>query len=199
MVSQDRYELSKEANPIILRTLQERIPFLEVAHSDENPNYVSQLDLLGHTDLVANFGSIKTYNLQNKSRSSKPGYEDICIECLAYKGTVTDPDTKKIIPISGAYYYEEDKVWLVPNLKMADGLSVYMKSRDQVYNFARYYLDILFSYPGVWDEAMTRAKRMDTDIMHCVYCVYFNPDKLVKMYLDCVAYVTLGPDMGDAI
>ena len=195
MVSQDRYELSKEANPIILSALQERIPFLEVAHSDENPEYVSQLDLFGHTDLIAGFGSIKMYNLQNKSRSSKPGYEDICIECIAYKGRTKDPDSGTQIPISGAYYYAKDNVWLIPNLKMADGLSVYLKTRGQVYNFARYYLDILFSYPGVWSTAMTGAKQMDTDTMHCVYCVYFNPDEFVSIYLRCVEYVVTGVDL----
>ena len=192
MVSKDRYELSKEANPIILAALQERIPFLEVSHSDENPDFVSQLDLFGHTDLVAGFGSLKMYNLQNKSRSSKPGYEDICIECLGYKGHTENPDLEQEIPISGAYWYEKEHIWLIPNLKMSDGLSVYLKSRNQVYNFARYYLDIFFSYPGVWDEAMTNAAPIKTDTMHCIYCAYFDPDKFVKMYLNCVAYVVLG-------
>jgi hypothetical protein len=197
MVSEDRYDLSKEANQAIQQALNERIPYVEIAHSDENPKFVSQLDLFGHTDLIVGFGSTKTYNLQNKSRSSKPGYNDICIECIAYKGNVTDPDTKTIIPISGAYYYEKDKVWLIPKLAACDGISVYLKNRGQVYNFARYYLDILFSYPGVWDAAMTGAKQMDTDTMRCVYCVYFNPDKFIDLYLHCVTYVVTGEGSGE--
>lgn len=199
MVSDDRYDLSKEANQNIIAALNERIPFLEVSHCDENPNFVSQLDLFGHTDLIVGFGSTKTYNLQNKSRSAKPGYEDICIECVGYKGRVKDPESGKEIPISGAYYYEPEKVWLIPKMEACDGISVYLKSRCQVFNFARYYLDILFSYPGVWDASVTGVKRMDTDTMRCVYCVYFNPDTFVKMYLNCVAYVTSGPNIEEAI
>ena len=194
MVSDDRYDLSKEANQNIIAALAERVPFLEVAHCDENPKFVSQLDLFGHTDMIVGFGSTKTYNLQNKSRSSKPGYDDICIECIGYKGRVKDPESGQEIPVSGAYYYELEKVWLVPKMEACDGISVYLKSRAQVFNFARYYLDILFSYPGVWDAAVTGVKRMDTDTMRCVYCVYFNPEKLVEMYLHCVAYVVCGPD-----
>ena len=192
MVSDDRYDLSKEANQNIITALAERVPFLEVAHCDENPKFVSQLDLFGHTDMIVGFGSTKTYNLQNKSRSSKPGYDDICIECIGYKGKVKDPESGQEIPISGAYYYELEKVWLVPKMEACDGISVYLKSRAQGFNFARYYLDILFSYPGVWDAAVTGVKRMDTDTMRCVYCVYFNPEKLVEMYLHCVAYVVCG-------
>ena len=195
MVSEDRYKLSQEANPIILEALTERIPYLQIAHADENPHYVSQLDLFGNTDLIAGFGSIKTYNMQNKSRSARGGHEDICIECLGYKGRVEDPTRGIEIPISGAFYYEKEKVWLIPNLKTADGLSIYLKSSGQVYNFARYYLDIMFSYPGVWESTMTGAKCMKSSTTQCIYCVYFQVDKFIERYLNCVSYVVKGPDI----
>ena len=192
MVIKSRYELSQEANPAIINALKERIPFFKVTHIDENAEYVSQLDLFGNTDLVTDFGSTKMYNLQNKSRSGKPGYTDICIECIAYKGKVADPDSGKYIPVSGAYYYEPDDCWLVPNLRMADGISIYMKHTGRVLNFARYYLDILFSYNGVWTSCMTGVKKFESDTMHCIYGVYFDTEEFIKLYLNCVAYVVTG-------
>lgn len=192
MVIQERYELSQKANPAIQEALKERIPFFKASHADENPKYVSQLDLFGNTDLVAEFGSTKTYNLQNKSRSGKPGYTDICIECIAYKGKVSDPDSGNYIPVSGAYYYEPDNCWLIPNLRMADGISIYMQHTGRVLNFSRYYLDILFSYKGVWTSCVTGVQKMDTDTMHCIYCVYFDTEEFIQLYLNCVAYVVCG-------
>jgi hypothetical protein len=45
---------------------------------------------------------------------------------------------------------------------------------------------------------MTGAKCMNTDTMHCIYCVYFDADRFIETYLNCVAYVVHGGAIEEA-
>ena len=191
MKNLNNYELAQMSKRVINSTLQERIPsILQPYNVDDNPDVISQLDLFGNIDQFNIIGT-KLYAFQHKSRNL--AYEDICVECIAYRGPTYDPVSgKKEVPISGAFYYKEDKIWLVPNYKQMEVFTAYLPRVNFVGVFSRFILDVLFADGEVWKLA-TGIQCINTDSDR--YCVFFNYKKFVEAYLSCVVKITTGNDV----
>lgn len=110
------FELAQMSKRVINPTLKDRIPNIQTPfHLDGNPNIISQVDIFSGVDQINAIGT-RLYKCQNKSRNL--AYEELCIECIAYKGhTYSSVTGQEEVPISGGYYYKKDQLWLVPNLK----------------------------------------------------------------------------------
>lgn len=183
------YELAQLSKRVIDATLKDRIPTIQHPfHLDDDPNVISQVDIFSGVDQINAIGT-KLYKCQNKSRNM--AYEEICIECIAYKGRTYSPVTgKDEVPIAGGYYYKNDQLWLVPNFKEMEVFSIYLPRVNFVGVFFRGVLDILFSDSEIWKTA-TGIQPIGTDR----YCVFFKYQKFVEEYLRCVIKVTTGNDV----
>ena len=84
MVNERKQKLCAEANEIIQKTMERRIPYYREIPADDNPRCVSQTDLYGYTDAVIQIASERLYHGQNKSRDESRS--DIVIECRGYAG-----------------------------------------------------------------------------------------------------------------
>ena len=183
------FELAQMSKRVINSTLKDRIPNIQTPfHLDGNPNIISQVDIFSGVDRINAIGT-RLYKCQNKSRNL--AYEEICIECIAYKGhTYSSVTGQEEVPISGGYYYKKDQLWLVPNFKEMEILSIYLPRVYFVGVFFRGILDILFSDNEIWKNA-TGIQPIGTDR----YCVFFKYSKFVEAYLRCVFKVTTGNEV----
>lgn len=186
MVQKTQYQLSQRAHNAINTALQKRIPHYQEFRIDNNPNYLSQVDLFGNVDTLITLGGTGVYKNQNKSRDDR---HDICIECRSYRCKTINPDTHAPIPIAGAYYYETAKCWLTPRWGDLDTFTVALPSVGFVGSFNRFYLEILFSKSKTW-ETMTGIHKEgnDTD----TYIVFFDYKTFCRLYLQTVADVMCG-------
>ena len=183
------FELAQLSKRVINSTLKDRIPNIQTPfHMDDNPNAISQVDIFSGVDQINAIGT-RLFKFQNKSRNL--AYDEICFECIAYKGhTYSSVTGKDEVPISGAYYYQKDQLWLVPNFKEMEVFSVYLPRANFVGVFFRGILDILFSDGEIWQNA-TGIQPIGTDR----YCVFFKYQKFVEEYLRCAVKVTTGNDV----
>lgn len=185
----NNYELAQLSKRVINATLKDRIPNIQQSyHLDDDPNVISQVDLFSGVDQINTVGT-KLYKCQNKSRNL--AYDELCIECIAYKGhTYSTVTGKEEVPISGGYYYKKEKVWLVPNFKEMEVFSAYLPRINFVGIFSRFLLDVLFASGEIWEKA-TGIQPIGTDR----YCVFFKYSIFVEEYLRCVIRVTIGNDV----
>lgn len=185
----NNYELAQLSKRVINATLKDRIPSIQQPfHLDDNPSVISQVDIFAGIDQINAVGT-RLYKCQNKSRNMC--YEEICIECIAYKGHTYSPVTgQQEVPISGGYYYKKEQLWLVPNFKELEVLSIYLPRANFVGIFSRFILDILFSDDIIWKHA-TGIQPIGTDR----YCVFFKYSDFVEEYLHCVIKVVTGNDI----
>ena len=183
------FGLAQLSKRVIDATLKDRVPAIQQSfHLDDDPNVISQVDLFSGVDQINAVGT-KLYRFQNKSRNM--AYEDLCIECIAYKGRTYSPVTgTDEVPISGGFYYKKERLWLVPNLKELEVLSMYLPRANFVGIFSRFILDILFSDHEIWKNA-SGIQPIGVDR----YCVFFKYSIFVEAYLRCVIRVTTGNDV----
>lgn len=190
MISSKKFKLSQNANKIISDELKKRIPFFREIRIDSSSEYVSQADMYGNIDSVISIGGTRIYNNQNKSRNDLR--KDLCIECRSSRSMTINPETGKIIPIAGAYWYDTGQCWLSPRWGETDLLTIFLPGASFVGHYNRYYLDILFSSKSTW-ETMTGIHKMSND--SDTYIVFFDYQKFSYLYLQTVAKVTCGNDM----
>ena len=187
MIKTARYKLSQQANRVIKTSLYQRIPFFREFRFDDDPTHISQVDLFGNVDTLITLGSTRVYQNQNKSRIDNR--KDVCVECRSYRGKTINPDNNTVLPVAGAHWYEPGKCWLAPRWGMIDTLTVYLPGPGFVGHFNRYYLDIMFSSPEIW-ESMTGLHKNYND--SDTFIVFFNYKIFCEIYLRTVTKVTCG-------
>lgn len=186
MIKNKQYKLSQRAYNTIRKALKARIPYYQEYRVDNNPSYLSQVDLFANTDTLIVVGA-GVYKNQNKSRDNNK--RDICIECRSYRCKTINPVTHKPIPIAGAYWYDIGKCWLTPRWGDIDTLTVALPSVNFVGTYNRFFLEIMFSKTEIW-ESMTGLHREGND--SDTYLVFFDYKKFCKIYLKTVANVMCG-------
>ena len=112
MVNERKQKLCAEANEIIQKTMERRIPYYREIPADDNPRCVSQTDLYGYTDAVIQIASERLYHGQNKSRDESRS--DIVIECRGYAGKPQNLATGENCPIAGGHYCHAWNNYLIP-------------------------------------------------------------------------------------
>lgn len=183
------FELARLSKRVIDATIKDRIPKIQQPfHLDDDPKVISQVDMFSGVDQVNVIGT-RLYKFQNKSRNL--AYDELCIECVAYRGHTLSPVTgHEEVPISGGYFFQRDNLWLVPNFKEMEILSVYLPRANFVGLFSRFILDVLFSDTETWKNT-TGIQPIGTDR----YCVFFKYTKFVELYLRSVIKITTGNDI----
>ena len=187
MVNERKQRLSTEANEIIQKTMERRIPYYREIPTDDNPHCVSQTDLYGYTDTVIQIASERLYCGQNKSRDESRS--DIVIECRGYSGKPQNLTTGEDCPVAGGHWCRAWECFLIPYFGQCDTLTYYIPSADFVGHFSRYYLEIMLSDEKNWNEFTCICRKKNDPNM---FLVFFDPEKFTKMYMQTVAKTCYG-------